>query len=165
MKKACILFVVLVVVSIWANSHRNELAVWFNSDAFYRPIFTGNLDVFRSGSSVSAKLSPAYDVRHGFFLTFPCETLPMDYFANLDGSIRYSIKSGDILLLSKIVSPPRHPISGLKERGCDIALFTFDLPFQGHDTVTLEVVVESPMTKLASYQNIRCEVAPAYWPK
>nr|WP_321974341.1 hypothetical protein [Pseudodesulfovibrio indicus] len=165
MKKAGILIAVLVVIAIWANSHRNELAVWFNSDSFYKPIFIGDLNVLQPGSTVSAQLTPSYHVRHGFFLTFPCETLPIDFFANLDGSIQYTIKSGDIVLTSKLISPPTHPMGGLNERGCDIALFTFDLPFQGHESVTLEVAVKSPITKLAPYQNIRCEVSPAYWPK
>lgn len=165
MKKAGILIVVLLIAAFWANSHRNELAVWFNSDSFYKPIFMGNLDVLHSGSTVSAELTSAYDVRHGFFLTFPCDQLPLDFFTNLDGSIQYTIKSGDIVLVSKVVSPPPHPMGGLNEKGCDIVLFTFDLPFQGHDSVTLEVVVKSPITKLATYQDIRCEVSPAYWPK
>jgi len=165
MKKAGLLIAAILVAFFWANSHRNELAVWFNSDSFYKPVFTGELDVFQSGSSVTAELTSSYNVKHGFFLIFPCDSLPVDFFANLDGSIRYTIKSGGMVLESRKIAPPSHPIGGINEKGCSVALFTFDLPYQGHDSVTLEVVVLSPITRLASYQNIRCEVAPAYWPK
>ena len=165
MKKTGLLIVALLIASLWVNSHRNELSVWFNSDSFYKPIFTDKFDVLRSGYRVSAELESVYDVRHGFFLTFPCDNLPTDFFADLDGSVHYTIKSGDIVLTTKTISPPQHPMGGLDTKGCNILLFTFDLPFEGHNSVTLEVVVSSPITKLAPYQPIRCEVSPAYWPK
>ncbi|WP_319470569.1 hypothetical protein [uncultured Pseudodesulfovibrio sp.] len=166
MKKAILLILGLIALAFWTNANRNELAVWFNADSFYRPIFTSSFDVLQSGSTVRAELTPSYDVTHGFHLAFPCESLPLYYFADLDGSIRYSILSEGIELKSETISIPPHPISILTGEGCEIVLFTFDLPFQGHDVVTLEVVLESPITKLAPYQgNFQCIVSPAYWPK
>ncbi|WP_272699842.1 hypothetical protein [Desulfovibrio sp. Fe33] len=167
MKKAGILIAVLIVIAIWANSHRNELAVWFNSDSFYKPIFIGDLNVLQPGSTVSAQLTPSYHVRHGFFLTFPCDDISLESYCNTEGSIRYSFLLNGIELDSKTIAIPKRPMRGQDSNGiCDIALFTFDLPFQGHDSVTLKVVVESPFSKLSHYQkDIRCEVSPAYWPK
>ena len=166
MKKTIVIFIVLLMIALWAKSCRNELAVWFNSESFYRPIYESDFGVFETGSTVHAELKPSYDVRYGFFLVFPCESMPVNFFADLDGSIRYTIQANGVELESKTISVPSRPMSGLSSGGlCDIVVFTFDLPFQGYDEVTLDVVLESPITKLASYQNIRCKVAPAYWPK
>lgn len=165
MKKTALFFVGLLAIVFWTNSHRNELAVWLNSNSFYKPIYSSKFDTLHPGSTVRAELTPSYDVKHGFFLVFPCENLPLDFFANLDGTIRYTILANGVELESKTMQPPTHPMGGLKNGNCDIALFTFDLPFKGHKKITLEVVLESPITKLAQYKNIRCEVSPAYWPK
>jgi hypothetical protein len=46
MKKA-LLFVGIVALIFWANTHKNELAVWFNSDDFPRREFsTCPIEVF-----------------------------------------------------------------------------------------------------------------------
>ena len=164
--KKIFLFIVLAAIFLWANAHKNELAVWFDSDNFYHPLFESDFDVYRAGSSIHAVLKPSYDVRHGFFLTFPCDGKISDRYNNLDGAIRYSLHSQGIELESKTIAVPSYPMRGLSSGGiCDIVLFTFDIPFQGHDEVTLDVVVESPIMKLAPHQNIRCKVSPAYWPK
>ena len=165
MKKIVVLMISLIALVFWANANRNELAIWFNANSFYRPIFTSDFNILDSGSTVRAELKPSYDVQHGFFLAFPCESLPLDFFANLDGSIRYTFWTKGVELESKTISIPPHPIGGLKGGICDIALFTFDLPYKGHDIVTLEVVIEKPITKLRGYKDIQCEVSPAYWPK
>ena len=167
MKRASILILGLLALAFFANAYRNELAVWFNADSFYKPIFIGDLDVLQPGSVVRAELTPSYDVRHGFFLTFPREDMGYTYFTNIDGSVRYSFYANGVELKSKTISIPRQPMMGMYSDGtCDIVLFTFDLPYQGHSTVTLEVVVESPILKLAPYRkDIKCEVSPAYWPK
>lgn len=163
--KKVLLLVGLVALVLWANNHKNELAVWFNSDHFYRPIFESDFDVFCTGSSAHAELKPSYDVRHGFFLTFPCDGMRSERYDHLDGSIRYSFHSQGIELESRTIALPAYPMKGLSSNGiCDIALFTFDLPFRGHEEVTLDVVIESPIMKLAPHQDIRCKVSPAYWP-
>ncbi len=166
MMKKILLLVGLAALVFWVNAHKNEFAVWFNSDDFYRPIFESDFDVFQEGSSVHAELKPSYDVRHAFFLIFPCDAMRSELYNNLDGIIRYSFHSQGVELESKTIALPPLPMKGLSSSGiCDIALFTFNLPFQGHDEVTLDVVVESPIFKLAPHQNIRCKVSPAYWPK
>lgn len=165
MKKIILLTIGLVAFLIWANINKNLLAVWFNSDSFYKPIYSSSFDVSQPGTVVRAELTPAYEVEHGFHLSFPCESIPLDNFANLDGSIRYTIESKGIKLVSRTIQIPSHPISILEKNGCEIVLFTFELPYKGHEIVTLEVNIEEPILKLATYQNIRCEVAPAYWPK
>lgn len=163
--KKVLLLVGLVALVLWANNHKNELAVWFNSDHFYQPIFESDFDVFCTGSSAHAELKPSYDVRHGFFLTFPCDGMRSERYDHLDGSIRYSFHSQGIELESRTIALPAYPMKGLSSNGiCDIALFTFDLPFRGHEEVTLDVVIESPIMKLAPHQDIRCKVSPAYWP-
>ena len=167
MKRASILILGLLALALFANVYRNELAVWFNADSFYKPIFTGDLDVLHPGSIVRAELTPSYDVRHGFFLTFPCEDLRYVHIDDMEGVVRYSFYANGIELESKTITIPRRPMMGIHSGGtCDIVLFTFDLPYHGHSTVTLEVVVESPILKLAPYrEDIKCEVSPAYWPK
>lgn len=166
MKKASILIFGLIVLAFWSNNHRNELAVWFNSDSFYKPIFESSIDVTHPGSLVRAELMPSYDVRHGFFLTFPCENMMSTYYSNMDGSIHYSFYLNGVELDSETIDIPPHPMMGLNSSGiCDIVLFTFDLPYKGHDVITLEVVLETPITKLAAYKDIQCKVSPAYWPK
>lgn len=90
----------------------------------------------------------------------------MDFFANLDGVIKYTISAEDVELESRTIHTPPHPISVLKDSGCEIVLFTFDLPYKGHKKITLDVILESPITKLASYQvDFQCKIYPAYWPK
>ncbi|QJB55883.1 hypothetical protein [Pseudodesulfovibrio sp. zrk46] len=166
MKKILFLLFIIIALGYWANANRNELAVWFNTDSFYRPIYTGNINVLQSGSTIHAELKPSYDVRHGFFITFPCESVMPEFFSGLDGSIRYTFRAEGVELMSKAVSFPSNPISGMNDDHCDIALFTFDLPFEGHESITLDVTIESPITKLAAYQKeMKCEVSPAYWPK
>lgn len=164
--KKILLLVCFAAIALWSITHRNELAVWFDNDNFYRPIFEGNLDVLQKGSTVHAELKPSYNVRHGFFLIFPCDGMRSEQYNDLDGVIRYSFHSQGVELESKTIAVPSYPMKGLSSDGiCDIVLFTFDLPFHGHEKVTLDVVVESPMMKLADHRNIRCKVSPAYWPK
>ena len=167
MKKTGLLILGLIAMAVWANAHRNELAVWFNSDSFYRPIFSRDFDVLQSGSTVRAELTPSYDVRHGFFLTFPCNDVMSTKYANMDGSIHYSLYADGVELQSETLAVPKRPMMGLSSSGiCDILLFTFDLPFKGSSPVTLEVVVDSPIAALAPHRNdVKCEVSPAYWPK
>ncbi len=166
MKKAILLILCLIGLAFWANANRNELAVWFNADSFYRPIFTSSFDVQEPGISIRAELKSTYQVRHGFFLTFPCDNLMSEVYNNLDGSIRYSFYSKGVELESKTIPIPQQPMMGQNRNGvCNIVLFTFDLPYQDHDIVTLEVELESPITQLIAYKDIQCEVSPAYWPK
>ena len=147
MKNAGLLIAVILVAFFGANSHRNELAVWFNSDSFYKPIYSSSFDVSQPGTVVRAELTPAYEVEHGFHLIFPCESTPLDSFANLDGSIRYTIESKGIELVSRTIQIPSHPISILKKNGYEIVLFTFELPYKGHEIVTLEVSIEDANTE------------------
>lgn len=167
MKKVALLSVGLIAVVFWVNAQRNELAVWFNSESFYRPIFKSDFDVLQIGHAVRAELKASYDVRHGFFLTFPCDNIMSRAYDNLDGSIRYSLYSDGVELESESITIPQRPIMGQNNNGiCDMVLFTFNLPYKGYDTITLEVLLESPITGLAPYQeNLQCEVSPAYWPK
>jgi hypothetical protein len=83
----------------------------------------------------------------------------------MDGLISYTISYQGAILESKIIAPPARPINGITSAGQDVLLFSFELPFQGHDEVELDVVVKSPITKLKRYEGaIRCVVKPAYWP-
>ncbi len=116
------------------HAHRNDFAVWFNSDSFYKPIFEDDFEVLKAGSSIRAELAPSYDVRHGFFFTADCEGFRD--FDDLDGSFRYSFYSNGVKLESKNITIPfRTPKVWTSEGVCRIALFTFELPYKGHYTV------------------------------
>lgn len=163
MKK--IIVIILAAVGAYWVSQTNDFAVWFNSDEFYHPIFSSELDVSKSGSTVSAVLNERYDVRHAFSLVVPYDDNRFDDFNNLDGRIRYTFTSNDTVLESKTISIPARPSVGLNKH-FEIPLFSFDLPFEGYDQVHLEVVVVSPITKLEKYRGrIGCEVSTDYWPK
>jgi hypothetical protein len=166
MKKASILILGLVTFIFCMHACRNDLAVWFNTDSFYKPIYSSDFNVLQTGYVVRAELKPSYDIRHGFFLAFKHESCNFQEYNDMSGAIHYTIYTDTVKLESKTISIPNQPMWGLRSDGtCDIALFTFDLPYQGHDKITLEVTVESPIIELAPYRDIiKCEVYPAYWP-
>jgi hypothetical protein len=164
MKKYMFLVAVIgTVIFIYMN--RNVLYAFFDTDNFYRPLYENDFDVLQDGTGVHADLKSSYDVEHGFFLLFPYESRDFDSVYEMDGLISYTISYQGAILESKIIAPPARPINGITSAGQDVLLFSFELPFQGHDEVELDVVVKSPITKLKRYEGaIRCVVKPAYWP-
>jgi hypothetical protein len=164
--KKLLLITTLLAITILAISSTNDFAVWFNAEKFYRPIYSANFDVMNKGTTVRIKLNSEYNVSHAFFLVFPCEYKEWQ-FNELNGIVKYSFMSDGKILKTSNTTILKNPISGYKHGMCDIALFTFDLPFQkATGDVFLEVTVESPITKLEKYRGlIRCEISPAYWPK
>jgi len=166
MKKLLIL-IILVVIAGWQLSKSNDFAVWFNTDNFYRPIFSAKFDVAEPGYTVRAQLSHRYDVTHGFFLEFPYTDFDIDQFSDLDGAILYTFSSKGVILKSERMAVPSRPMGGFKNGMRDLVLFTFDLPYaKGVHDLTLEVTLISPITGLLPYSDtVNCKVAPAYWPK
>lgn len=166
MKKLLIL-IILVVIAGWQLSQSSDFAVWFNTDNFYRPIFSAKFDVAEPGYTVRAHLSHRYNVRHGFFLTFPHKGINIDKFSELDGAILYTFSSKGVVLKSERIAVPPRPMGGFKDGIWTLALFTFELPYaKGVRDLALEVTLISPITDLLPYSDtVNCEVAPAYWPK
>lgn len=166
MKK--IIFVIfLVAIAGWHLHKSNEFAVWFNSDNFYRPIYSAAFDIARPGFTVQAHLSQNYDVTHGFFLEFPCDSYDLRSVYDLDGIIRYTFWSKGVVLKSEQIPLPSRPMGGFKKGKRNFVLFTFELPYaKDVNNLTLEVTLLSPITQLLPYaDSVKCKVAPAYWPK
>lgn len=165
--KKILLLVILVSIVGWHLSKSNDFAVWFNTDNFYRPIFSAKFDVAQPGYTVRAQLFHRYDVTHGFFLEFPYKDFDIDKFSELDGVILYTFSSKGVVLKSERLAVPSRPMGGGKNGMRDLVLFTFELPYaKGVQDVTLEVILISPITDLLPYSDVvNCKVAPAYWPK
>jgi len=165
MKKRYIILII-IVSCLWAIWRSNYFAANFRTETFYKPIFSQDFDVMKEGSTINTLLKPSFHVRHGFFLVFPCT----NWFSttdNLDGQIKYSFLSNGEIIETKTMDIPARLMAGYNGKKCDVVLFTFDLPYKRvTGPISLKVTLLSPITKLAQYRDvIRCEVAPAYWPK
>ena len=166
MKKRYI-FLLLIVSCAWMIWRSNYYAANFRTEQFYEPIFSSGFDVSRKGATIQTKLVKNFDVIHGFFLVFPCDTPNSKPFENLDGLIEYKLFSNNNVIVHKQISPPARPLFGFNQKQCDLLLFPIEFPNSFWDSeLILEVTIISPITQLNNIRNkIKCEVSPALWPK
>lgn len=168
MKKILVLLIaVIAVITVFALLETTYFASWLTPSKFHTPIFTAKFDATSTGTTIKAPLHNSYDVKHGFFLVFPCDDIGSTSYSAMGGVFRYTFFSGNKVLESKTMSPPPKAIRGYSGDMCDLVLFTFDLPYKNNpENLFLEVAMLTPVPQLAKFSgNIQCKIAPVYWSK
>ncbi|MBI9078785.1 MAG: hypothetical protein JEY79_03480 [Pseudodesulfovibrio sp.] len=144
----------------------NYFAAFFLSNKFYSPIYTSEFDALTIGTTVSIPLKFKYKTEYGFSLSVPTKGNYAMPVLSLDGHFQYRFIIGNTTLKEGSFSPMVKTVTGLRNNLFLFDLFYFDLPFEDiSETVTLEVKIISPVTKLEKYKGtISCFIAPTYSP-